>query len=463
MARVRIIPGAPSSDGVRGLLLHEGAALPSLTLEPDGVVLPLVPAAPSAPMAACLGRVRLATFHLRGLAPGRTLRLVARSQGEEAQAEVGTLDPAAGTLRVVLASCFYEYFHRGWAYEAALLGEYARGAAFKVLAGDNLYLDVHPAQRAFHEAYAETAHVYLEYFWRSEAYARVLAHGHTLTTWDDHEFWNDYPERVKFLTRTHGSNYASYREAGREAVRLFQACLNPAALPGAGLSTRLSDGPLVDWFVADLRYDRERRGGRLAPAGTLAAVRAWALGLTRPGVLVLGQPLFLGPGGSFDATPANFAADYEALWRALEAAPYEVLMLSGDVHHSRATQLSLPGARRAFEIVSSPAAHIPTVASTVTGSLSAQDRGAVRAPSGVRYGGASAQLSEFFFGTDVPNSIAVLDFRAAGGGVVEVGAAFLDLAHPAGPRPAPSVPSAGGKPRVHALCRHPALFELRRR
>jgi hypothetical protein len=71
---------------------------------------------------------------------------------------------------MLVGSCYYDYFHRGTmvvsaAYEIAQ----RERVAFGMLVGDNLYLDVAPDQRAYSDAFKETAERYTQYFYRTSA------------------------------------------------------------------------------------------------------------------------------------------------------------------------------------------------------------------------------------------------------------------------------------------------------
>ena len=62
-----------------------------------------------------------------------------------------------------------------------------------------------------------------------------------------------------------------------------------------------------------------------------------------------------------DVNPPDYPEDYRALWGALFAAPYDILVLSGDIHYSRIASVSREplSHTRVFEVVSSPLALIP--------------------------------------------------------------------------------------------------------
>lgn len=495
MARVRLVLGAVGPDSVRGLVLSDAALEPTVEIRHlDGSSLPVpltagtdaikfLPAqqlgAVAAKVQQALQPVRVYHFHQNGLAAGQTHSI--RAAAGEAASATGfqTLDPAAERLSIVVASCHYEFFEDGPRY-AAVLATWAEAqrAAFKLLVGDNLYLDVHGRQgdKSLADGYLENAWVYLQYWWESDSYAKVLATLPSFTTFDDHEFWNNYPEEQKWLSRSRAPLRPGYLEAGTAFLDVFQTGLNPDPDPTTGgRNYRIAGAPLVDFYVADMRSRREvyRRGARMMPPQALADLVAWAKGLGRPGVLVLGQPLVIGAGGKTDYTPPDFSEEYEAIWQAIADCDYDILVLSGDVHHSRALALTLPGNPRrpdrigtqmVYEIVTSPASHIPTVAATATGTYGVQGRASVEFPEEPKYSDGGVRVARYVFGTDAKATIAVLTFTKHGDSV-RVGGTFLDLAtgQPATAWPANTgFLNSGRRPEL-TRCESTELFFLRRR
>jgi hypothetical protein len=379
--------------------------------------------------------VRLFAADASGLQPDTQYHLHAADQASTVSSRFRTLAPEAPgqSLKVVLASCYYDYFHRDADYRATLESVWCKDAAFKLLVGDNLYLDVAPDQRFIHGGYRETVARYLRYFWQSE-YANVLGRLPTFTTWDDHEFWNNYPEEQCHLSRSTGSDRKDYIRAGKECLRLFQAVLNADLPPHNNLSYRIDNSPVVSFLVTDVRSERtlfKNSPPRMMPVAALTALESWATALTRPGVLVIGQPLWIKEGDSFDFTPPNFAEEYERIWRAIAGAPHDILIVSGDVHHSRILEVGLTDSRIVYEFVTSPACHIPTLTTIALGSYDSQDRGEVKVPAAVSVGtnhgpALKPRLLDYLFGTSVPNTIGVLTFRSLPTGKVSVGGTFLN-------------------------------------
>lgn len=108
-------------------------------------------------------------------------------------------------------------------------------------------------------------------------------------------------------------------------------------------------------LAVDLRVGRTRR--RLAPPTSIGRIRTWVAGLTGPGVLVLGQPLFVERGDPrFDHNLANYAGEYGEIAKALLGSSHDIVVLSGDVHFGRIASCRFgPGNRRKLvEVISSP-------------------------------------------------------------------------------------------------------------
>jgi hypothetical protein len=441
MQNLRVIPGAVHQQALRVLIIAHGVGTPQVVVQRiDGSEAAAVPVTPIPVSAALQGELNRDNLHLfvvqaDGLTPATPYELVTSHLGAVVRTGVQTLPQVASAegLKMVVATCYYDYFSYDAAYLATLQSTWCKDAAFKCLAGDNLYLDVAPDQRDIEGGYHETATRYVRYFW-SSGYGEVLATLPTLTICDDHDFWNNYPEFQCHLARTSGANRKEYSQAGLECLRVFQAVLNGALPADDDLSFRFDEAPEVSMFMADLRSARTRMDAtspRMMPETALQALEAWAASLHRPGVLVLSQPLWSQEGGGFDYNPPDFADQYGRIWRALADAPYDIVIVSGDVHYSRILEIGLANGRSVYEIVTSPACHIPTVLSEIFGTYGSQGREEVTAPASVSVHNASGpavkpRLLQYFFGTSVPNTLALLTFRGLLSGKVSVGCMFLD-------------------------------------
>ena len=465
MSRLRLYPGAVTRTSLRGLIVTDLGGAPAVSVGPAPGAAVVVKELPETELSAHLRPLSLWSLVLTNLPSGAPLSVLASIGTEQVQVTFRTLDPAATRLEVVVASCFYDGFHYAANYAAALKTPPLSNAAFKLLIGDNLYLDIHgrTSDPALFDGFAESAYVYRRYFVESDAYADVLSTLPTCTTWDDHEFWNNYPEEQIWLSRSKPPLREGYKRAGLQGLSMFQAPLNPAGI-GRSRSYVIDDSPVASFFIADGRSDRglaADRGPMLHP-DALAGLTDWAAGLTgnRPGVLVLGQPLMLEPGDYFDYTPASFRAEYDAIWEAIHACPWEILVVSGDVHHSRALALSLPTGRKAYEIVTSPASHIPSV-----GPFGGQGQDDVKYPAPVKPSLGSVYVWRYPFGTNARNSLAHLSFTRVSDTAVDVGCTFLDLASqrvPSSVKANVSLFYSGTKPDI-ATCTQNPLLTLRKR
>lgn len=474
MGSFSVVQGAALARSYAALVLGRDLAQPPVVTASSpagtaGVRATLEPLALSAALSAQLSarRLRALLLRARDLTPGAPYRFsVDAGPGAHAALTTWTLPealPAEG-LSCAVATCFYNGFGMSAKLRAALAGaRLVTAPAFEIWAGDNVYLDVRDFDGANpNHARAQTLARYLEYFGSGD-YALARGARPSFTAYDDHELWNNYPERQLWLARSWDGNADAYGRAAQECLTLFQSALNPAPVVPKGRSYRFDVAPL-SFFVADLRTQRTRKASgdfRMMPKAELRALVDWASGLTGPGVLVVGQPLWTGAGNWTDYNPPAFVPEYQAIWRALRDAPYDVLIVSGDVHHSRLLRVGLGADRFAYEFVTSPVCHIPGVLATA-GFGNSQARAKVSPPARAENVGFPVS-AEYYFGTSAPNSFGLLRFVPKPDGAVAVGAAFVDYAGQAPvypPSEPANLPRLGlqGKP-----CVAEELFTLRRR
>ncbi len=464
---VRIIPGAVSSTSLRALVLSDESTPPNLKLEhARGGDCPAIKISahgsgdPRFDQHIIGAGVRLYLAEASGLKPGADYQL--------GSAHIRTFPRQLGDdgVRIAVASCFSDQFKRDADYLRVLQG--AAGytpLAAKLLVGDNLYVDVGPASAKGRTPFEQTAERYLQYFWRS-SYAQVLAYLPTFTLWDDHEFWNNYPERQVWLARSLGAAAKLHGDAALAGIKAFQSVLNPAPVTPRGLSYKFSIGPL-SCFALDLRTGRTQQAAArpaMCSEAELVAFEAWAAGLKSPGMLIVGQPLWQHAGDWQDWNPPAFPAQYARIWRALTDAPWDIVEVSGDVHHSRLLEIDVGPGRRVWELVSSPACHIPTIESIASMAFDVQPgAGGVGCAASVPVTGVAPRLHAFHMGTGCPNSIALLHLTATATGGVQFGGSFIDLVRKtaaAGVMPKAGIPIAAGD---HAWCKRDSMFELRKR
>jgi hypothetical protein len=230
----------------------------------------------------------------------------------------------------------------------------------KFLCGDQVYLDVPPLpfsiiprseqdlQRRFFTKYWNT-------WTQSEVvggFRELLANGANYFVSDDHEFWNNAPEPgmlVAANTLLPGRRQAWLR-AARQLFDIFQT---PDRVTIFNVGT-------LSFCLADTRYNRAPDRSALMTPADFARVETWLAHLTGPGVLVVGQPFFVGrtfgPRGKFFDWALSDYTQYEALLRALRSSPHSIVILSGDVHYGRIAQCNLNPVRgtQLIEVISSP-------------------------------------------------------------------------------------------------------------
>ena len=375
MTRLAIVPGAVASDGLRALVLtREARSHPTVTLAAEGAPANAVravevrPPPAIAPIITAL-RTRVYRVHAPGLAAGARHTLSAAADGVAQRALLRTLPDALPDegFTLAIASCYYRGYPLHAQIAAALrTARLEQPAAALLLLGDNLYIDEPaPSGRAFDVVQRYVDHLF------DPGYGSVRALLPTFTTWDDHEFWNDFPEPQFHLPFTFDAQRSSeHRAAALACLELFQGGINPDRVQPRGRSYGFPLLPLR-FFVADMRTQRSRVSAR-APAmlqpDDLDALEAFLLNTDGPCVVCLGQPLWMPArsrvlGITFDHNPPAFPAQYARIWNALRAARYDVLLLAGDVHYSRLLRIA-PGTTAAnrvvWECVSSPLCHLPS-------------------------------------------------------------------------------------------------------
>ncbi|MET0385862.1 MAG: alkaline phosphatase D family protein [Polyangiales bacterium] len=473
MSLVRWIQGGVTASSLRGLVVARGLsedprvgvfqgttelAKPSVTRVPG----------PGAVRDGLDRRgVRVYLVTTAGLSAGTTHRVVVAGGSQPVAATVTTLPttlPPEG-LSVGVATCYYDGYKRDGALRDSLLTPQRDHLVpnFHIWAGDNLYLDV-PGDSVKDLPFEHTLDRYLRYFLDS-GYAQTRAVAPTFSTYDDHEYWNNYPCSTLWLSRSWDRAYENYQKACIECMDLFQGSLNPPNAAGTRGYFSFAIEPL-NFFFLDIRTYRTRQDrSRLVAEGAQQALSDWIDGLSGPGVLVLGQPLWSATGDKLrDFNLPAFERDYAAIWKHLRRAPYDMLVISGDVHHSRVLRIGFQGApnRTVFEFVTSPACHIPNLLGSV-GVGNSQARGSLdEVPSSVEHAG--QQLSaRAFFGTDSPHCWGLLRFTRVGYDQVRVGASLIEHYPQNRFAPAQPIKTLPRAARQYSECHEPSLCVLRQR
>jgi PhoD-like phosphatase len=268
----------------------------------------------------------------------------------------------------LLASCFWLPNDKEGAYGAAVR-ELTRltNPAFKLLIGDQLYQDYPQNWLAPKSSFSLFADRYEEY-WGNGAYQEVLQATPNFFLCDDHEFWNDFPERQIQLGRTWTDGArAECERAAQSLYGLYQRAANPD-----GASWYRFSIDRISFFVADSRSERtlfDVESPHFFGDEQWEALEAWAEELKGPGVLVLGQPLFHHDGDWKDHSLSNFRDDFGRLCallagvlaRADSGARHDVLILTGDIHNARYTVATVAGVAappNVHEFVASPTSRV---------------------------------------------------------------------------------------------------------
>ena len=290
-------------------------------------------------VARALASLGIAVFHaeLPGPIPPGELELAASWPGSEVFTQklhpIASALPDAG-LAFVLGSCLYgnETFVEtlASALERAIGPASGRGdwsianPKFALFLGDNVYLDVHP-DRVGGDASRHTAAIYAKAFALSAASARVMGALPVLSTFDDHEFYDGYPETEPHVMRTWLPHVrASFVAAAHDGIALFQQAKNPTPVASEGCSFRFDIAPL-SFFALDTRTTRTRlriEQPELCREAEIAAFETWAQGLTAPGIFVISQPLFSPKGSYIEPSFSEFQGHYERILKALRDAPF---------------------------------------------------------------------------------------------------------------------------------------------
>lgn len=243
----------------------------------------------------------------------------------------------------------------------------------KVLCGDQVYLDL-PVQEDLPHNLAKLRRKLLRKYrsnWNQgksavvDGFGAFLRQGSNLFTSDDHEYWNNFPAAQAHLPITYlAGSRSNYAEASKELFCAFQAPYPLNSPPGTAAVQHVTVGVpgtsgSLEIVAIDGRHYRDNGNDTAHKPEDLAYAIQWLTTLRSPGVLVLSQPLFAEPAGWFkkkwvDGWLANYS-DYKPLARALDKAPHDVLILSGDIHRARyATAKGGPGKSTLHEVVSSP-------------------------------------------------------------------------------------------------------------
>lgn len=302
------------------------------------------------------------------LTPDRAYEATAEvSGGERVQAAFTTLPERLGNetrpLRVLLSSCYFTGNKRSH-LARSLFSQLDRNGLrphLRIWAGDQVYLDApwyEFAIKTHSIAELERLHCasYERTWFAEQGLGSVLPQGANIFCTDDHDVWNNAPDpnAVARDTRKRETREAWF-DMARQLGRAFQG--------DTGTAQRFSVPPL-DFLILDTRVNRKENRAGLFCEDQWTQLRKWAAEPQGLGVLVLGQPVFHSAtrrlGYNADYHLADYAADYAELMDLLGRSSRSTVVLTGDVHFTRAAWATFPAGnaaaheRRVTEFISSP-------------------------------------------------------------------------------------------------------------
>lgn len=305
-------------------------------------------------------------FHVRASIPG----------GSSADLRIKAVPPRIPSdnwVRILLISCYHQAEDRtGLAAKVYQNIAPAEQPDVSLLMGDQVYLDL-PTIADFPDNEAELSRNFERNYrknWTSgNGLAEILDAAPSISGPDDHEYWNNFPHRSPIIQN-------SWDECGRArwknaADQLYDAFQAPAPL-ARGQNVELDINPL-SLIVLDQRSQRRSDRSASLASGGLDQLNNWVdrvIANEMYGVVVTGQSLLDAPVGRFagrvkDWSLSNYA-DYEAVLNALVRLADHgrpVLLLTGDVHWGRVSQIRHRGLLKFIEVICSPTSLVSTLGS----------------------------------------------------------------------------------------------------
>ncbi|HEV8718368.1 MAG TPA: hypothetical protein VGX03_36810 [Candidatus Binatia bacterium] len=230
----------------------------------------------------------------------------------------------------------------------------------KIFCGDQVYLDAQlnlPSRWPWPHTTSELEALFFENYletWTQggspEGFRALLRQGANYFISDDHEFWNNAPNFAPLIPETWSEQgKREWKKVALSLFRLFQTSTSTAQLSVGSLS----------FLLIDTRINRDADERNFMARDDGKTLKDWVQGLTAPGVLVLGQPLFAEQRGLLGHAIDWGLPDYRQyanLARILTASQKSILILTGDIHCSRIAHCRLPSQAELVEVISSPLA-----------------------------------------------------------------------------------------------------------
>lgn len=226
----------------------------------------------------------------------------------------------------------------------------------KIFAGDQVYLDSPWKHFLIHtHSEREMRERFLTNYWntwagsqRREGLRSLLRNGGNYFVADDHEFWNNFPNRAAHIRDTWFSG--GRNDWGRVADRLFRAFQTPELF-------YTIEVPPLSIAMMDTRVGRDSAEKNFCDPGVMHSLEQWVGGLRGAGCLVVGQAAFQKKANRFTGHFTDWVLpnydQFRSIARILNRSEKPLLVLTGDVHFRRIA--STVGDRNPLvEIISSP-------------------------------------------------------------------------------------------------------------
>jgi hypothetical protein len=336
------------------------ARIGQLSLEPANVDLQPSASWETWPPGESNPRVRHREVEITNLNPRQTHSFRLMADGNEVAAAAVTTLPAEMPVlgekpfTALLGSCFAYHEDKQLKVGSAFshLPHQAKPDV-KILAGDQVYLDSPWFRYAIPHSEQQLRDAFMEHYvntWsQTDGFARLLSEGANYFSSDDHEFWNNAPNRGTLWVNTWtAAGRKTWFNAARELYRVFQT---PRAI------TTFSVPPL-SFLIADTRMNRDADRTNFMNPPDLDEIDKWVQGLPGPGVLVIGQPLLQTTTGFFKGNFGDWNLpdfkQYSDLVNVVGTSKHSLVILTGDVHFGRIARSSLRSGGELIEIISSP-------------------------------------------------------------------------------------------------------------
>lgn len=259
---------------------------------------------------------------------------------------------------VLLASCFASSRS-----DSVLLGssylnlQRSEPVDIKILCGDQVYLDdpwdyFLRHTHSFNDLEDLLFAKYVATWTQNKSltgFRQFLQSGANFFSSDDHEFWNNAPNRATLIRDSwFQSGRENWLRIARNLLEIFQSKESKTTFNVGTLS----------FFIADTRINRDEDRQNFMWQTDLLALSNWVDNLQGVGIIVVGQPIFSEKAGFFggrfgDWNLPNYE-QYKDFVRILMKSNHSILILTGDVHYGRIARCRIKPGIHLYEIISSP-------------------------------------------------------------------------------------------------------------